>query len=52
MVPLLVPFSKMFTPGKPDPSSAPVTLPETVLLCDHAMVDTNTSKTVKYLLNR
>jgi hypothetical protein len=53
MVPLLVPFSRMFAPGIPVWSSADVTFPVTVFVCDHAEAEIKRSKTGrKYLMNR
>jgi hypothetical protein len=36
-VPLVVPFTTTFTPGKDDPSSADVTLPVITLSCAHTL---------------
>ncbi len=44
VVPLVVPFTRTFTPGREIPSSADVTLPETVRVCAHTMLVKSISK--------
>jgi hypothetical protein len=52
-VPVVVPFSTTFTPGKGEPSSVAVTLPETVRSCAkadmHISVSTTERKTCRSL---
>jgi hypothetical protein len=48
MVPVVVPFTTTFTPGKADPSSVDVTLPVIVLFCANSPWKGLTASIKKY----